>query len=449
MKTFSPAVPKSASFRYVVGLGLLSLAAVALISSALPESQPASANPISGITTVHAGTVHTCAVTNAGALKCWGNGWAGQIGDGFTEDRLVPTDVVGLGSGTAAVSAGAHTCALTTAGGAKCWGDNDHGQLGDGTTMQRHTPVDVVGLTSGVAAISVGDDITCALTTSGGAKYWGYNSFGKLGDGTTTERHTPVDVVGLTSGVAAISAGDHHTCALTTGGAVKCWGWNLYGGLGNGQSGGFDPNPNPVDVIGMGSGVDGLSTGRYYTCATGGGAAKCWGYNFNGQLGDGTTSHSSTPVDVVGLSSGVDTIVSGEGSHTCALMASGGVKCWGYNGDGRLGDGTENSSDTPIDVAGLSSGVAEVAVGNSHSCALSTGGGLQCWGDNLSGALGNGTTSDSFVPRGRRDLGRKRADADTDRNGHADSYTDTNADSPTPDVLPASRTLGTHYPTGH
>ena len=146
-------------------------------------------------------------------------------------------DVSGLASGVTAVAAGGrHTCAVTTTGGVKCWGENAFGQLGDGTNNWSNVPVDVTGLASGVAAVAAGDAHTCAVTTAGGVKCWGDNLYGKLGDGTNTPSSVPVNVSGLASGVTAIAAGKFHSCALTTAGGVKCWGSNYSGGLGDGTN---------------------------------------------------------------------------------------------------------------------------------------------------------------------------------------------------------------------
>jgi alpha-tubulin suppressor-like RCC1 family protein len=166
-------------------------------------------------------------------VKCWGNNDSGQLGDGTTNQHLTPMDVIGLSSGVRAISAGTyHTCALTIAGGVKCWGANFYGQLGDNTTSQRVAPVDVVGLSNEPIAISIGMFDTCVETNAGGVKCWGYNYYGQLGDYTTINRWTPVDVVGLNNAVTAISVGYEHVCAVTGVGGVKCWGLNDNGQLG-------------------------------------------------------------------------------------------------------------------------------------------------------------------------------------------------------------------------
>jgi len=351
----------------------------------------------SGVAAVSAGWDHTCALTTSGGVKCWGSNNYGQLGDGTTKDGPMPVDVSGLLDGVETIAAGGdHTCAVTISGGVKCWGANNSGQLGDGIVVNKPTPVDVSGLAIGVESISAGGDHTCAVTSSGGVKCWGANNSGQLGAGTWSEYvPTPVDVSGLSNGVAAVSAGFAHTCALTTSGGVKCWGTNGYGGLGDGTTTG---KTSPVDVSGLSSGVVAIAAGAFFTCAlTTSGGVKCWGDNICGQLGDGTELDKATPVDVLALSSDVKAIDAGF-AHTCAVTTSGGVKCWGYNGDGQLGDGTLGSNATPVDVYHLASGVKAINASLAHTCAVTNTGGLKCWGENGLGQLGDGTTEDSPMP---------------------------------------------------
>jgi len=365
--------------------------------TATSRSTPAAVTGLTGgVAAVAAGNGHTCAVTTGGEVRCWGYNTNSQLGDGTKTWRATPVTVTGLTTGVAAVAAGgSHTCALTTDGGVQCWGSNTSGQLGDGTTANRSTPVAVTGLTGGVAAVAAGWSHTCALTTGGGVQCWGDNTSGELGDGTTTWRATPVTVTGLTSGVAAVTAGNGYTCALTIDGVVRCWGSNASGQLGDGTT---TNRLTPVAVTGVTGGVVAVDAGKGQTCAlTAGGAAQCWGDNTSGQLGDGTTTNRLTPVAVTGLTGGVAAVRAG-GSHTCALTTGGGVQCWGWNTSGQLGDGTTINRSTLVTVTGLTSGVVAVGAGGSHTCALTTGGGVQCWGDNTSGQVGDGTTTNRSTP---------------------------------------------------
>jgi alpha-tubulin suppressor-like RCC1 family protein len=236
-----------------------------------------------------------------GAVKCWGDNTSGQLGDGTTTQRTTPVDV-GLGGSASILSVkGSHACVLMTSGTVKCWGLNDTGQLGNGSTTNSSTPLPVQALPNGVNAIDAGGNSTCALVSGGSAMCWGANGQGQLGDGTTTNRSIPVKVAGL-SGLAAIASGGYlHTCALTSGGGVKCWGYNISGQLGNGTT--SAGSSKPVDVKGLASGVQAIATqGAQYSCALlVSGGISCWGANSVGQLGNGTTTDSSVPVEVVGF----------------------------------------------------------------------------------------------------------------------------------------------------
>lgn len=338
------------------------------------------------VSKIAAGVSHTCAVTTSGGAVCWGANYNGQLGDNSTTNRLMPVHVAGLSSGVVGISAGgAHSCVITISGAAKCWGGNFQGQLGNNTKTDHLTPVDVVGLSSGVSSISASSAHTCVVV-GGAAKCWGYNITGQLGDNSTTSRLTPVDVVGLSSGVSSISGGNSSTCAVLNSGAVKCWGSGVTG-----------IDLTPVDVVGLSSGVASISLGYYHTCAVmTSGAAKCWGANWTGQLGDDTGIDTPVPTNVVGLTSGVVSISAGE-SHTCASMVSGAVSCWGGNDYGQLGVNSWTTQYSPVSVPGLS-GVAHVSVGDYHSCAMMTDGAVKCWGSNPVGQLGDNSTSDRHTP---------------------------------------------------
>jgi alpha-tubulin suppressor-like RCC1 family protein len=354
-----------------------------------------------GVVAISLGSSHTCALTAGGGMKCWGNNVGGELGDNSVIQRKIPVDVFGLTSGVSAISAGAYeTCALTLGGGMKCWGDNALGQLGDGSTTPSRTPVDVSGLTSGVLAIKAGNRTTCAVTATGGAKCWGDNLYGQVGDGTTFTRHTPVDVFGLTGGVVALSnnAGSEHTCALMTGGGVKCWGRNDRGQVGD-NSPSIPGTHLPADVVGLQGGVIGIAVQQLSTCALSAtGKPRCWGDNLVNELGDGTKIQRNTPTRLSTIStSEVAMLALGE-SHTCVLTLAGGVKCWGFNSDGELGNNSIAQSLVPVDPLGLTSGVAYVAAWKFHTCVVTTGGAAQCWGQNTSGSLGDGTGFDRHVP---------------------------------------------------
>jgi alpha-tubulin suppressor-like RCC1 family protein len=377
----------------VTGAGGARTARPALATSDLRDSAPT----IVPAKAIAAGGEHTCAISRGGAVRCWGGNSAGQLGDGTTTDRSRPVGVLGLGLPVTAVALGwRHTCALTTAGGVKCWGHNGFGQLGDGTgTGVRAQPVGVSGLDSGVIAVAAGGDHSCALIGAGGVKCWGQNSYGELGDGTTTDRSSPVDVTGLGSGVTAIATGGSHSCAITTTGAVNCWGFNRLGQVGDGTT---SDRRAPVQVAGLSGrmatvvSLVGHSCGRTET-----GSVKCWGNNTSGSLGDGTTAGRLTPVDALGVNN-VASVVTG-GGHTCALLSRADrVRCWGLNESGQLGDGTTNNRLSPVSVPGLGDDVAAIATGGAHSCALTSLGAVKCWGGNRVGEVGDGTTRNRRRP---------------------------------------------------
>ncbi len=350
-----------------------------------------------GVTTITAGNNHTCAMTT-GRVICWGLNDSGQLGNNSINDSAIPVQVQGLVSGVTAISSGGdHSCAIVN-GALKCWGSNSNGQLGNNSITNSRLPVQVNGLTSGVTHVSAGFAHTCAIV-NGSAVCWGKSHRSQLGNDSLTDRYTPVQVTGLISGVTNIEAGYYSTCAVVNGSA-KCWGTNTSGVLGDSST---TLRSSPVQVTGLTSGVDKLSTGgsltSYHSCAISTIASQsslmCWGANSFGQIGNGVITNQTSPVQVTGLTSGVTDVSVGV-SHTCAIV-NGAVKCWGENTNGKLGNGTLTSVRVPTQVPDILSGATSLALGAAHSCAI-VDGQVVCWGSNQYGQLGTGTSMRSAIP---------------------------------------------------
>lgn len=356
------------------------------------------------VTDITSGGSHSCAILAVdGSVMCWGLNSTGQLGSG-SAGGPTPVAVLGLGANVRAVSAGTfHTCAIDAAGAAKCWGWGRKGQIGDdsASTGIRYSPTQVKNLTSGVKAISAGNEHTCAIDALGAAKCWGIGTAGQIGDNSSsaTPRIRPTQVFGLGADVVAISAGSFNTCAIDVSGAAKCWGEGAQGAIGDGSSAtGFRLTPTPV--LGMTSGVQEISVGGRFVCAIdAASAAFCWGMNLQGQLGDGSTSPQKSPAPVAGLGSSVRHIAVGE-NHACAVTTAGGVKCWGYNANGQVGVGSGVFSDvlTPTEVSGLSDGARAITGGGRHTCAIDNSGAAKCWGKNTDGQVGDNTNISRDAP---------------------------------------------------
>ncbi len=360
----------------------------------IPNRATGTTTPIGGIAAIVPGRYHTCLITNRRGVECWGRNSDGQLGDGSNIPHAAPVAVVGLESGIVALALGAeHSCALRQNGTVLCWGSNQYGQLGDGTQEQRATPVEVSGITDGVAAIVAGDNHTCALMQGGGAKCWGQNSSGQLGDGTTTDTSFPVTVGGL-SGAIALAAGLGHSCALLPD-SVRCWGENSSGQLGDGT---VEKRLAPTPVTGLPAGtLVALATGDRHSCAVVAGAVYCWGNNGDGQLGNGEEVNQTQPVAVQGISDDVRMVGAGA-SHSCGLTTDGALYCWGGNEQSQLGDGSTEDRATAAVVSGLAANVLALQAGGYHNCVLVTGNRPLCWGNDSDGQLATGVLSQSALP---------------------------------------------------
>jgi alpha-tubulin suppressor-like RCC1 family protein len=336
---------------------------------------------------VDLGTNHSCAVTDAGGVRCWGEGVWGKLGNGTSTDSSVPVAVSGLTDAVAVSAGDEHTCAVTASGTVWCWGFNSSGQLGNGTTTRSSVPVQVSGLTTAVA-VSAGTRHSCAVLSDGTAWCWGNGGNGRLGTGSNTSSTVPVQVTGVNDAVA-VSAATTTTCAVRASGPLTCWpgsGAATYGQI-----------PEAVVDVASGGVPDGTATTNTQSCAVlTTGRVRCWGLTLYGSLGNGVSGvGTSTPgaPEVIGLRDAIS--ISGNQAHVCVTTASGAVRCWGWNSSAQLGDGTTFDRSLFVTPTGLPPS-GEVSAGGNHTCARLDTGALRCWGGDAYGQLGNGRTATRF-----------------------------------------------------
>ncbi len=338
---------------------------------------------------VAAGSTITCAAKTSGGVSCWGENHYGQLGDGTRSDRRSGVPVVGIDDAVAVTAGADHACALSEGGGVRCWGLNDVGQLGAGlTSSDSKTPVQVVGLTSGVTQIDAQGDVTCATLQDGTARCWGANTRGELGNGeagTGLHRNEPVQVSGLSS-VVEVAAG---SCARTAVGQVYCWGAGSLGRIGDGT--GADSSV-PVLVTGLDEPATSITTSMRVSCAGTASGVQCWGTQSFMGIGGGV------PAPIPGVGGPVSSIDT-NGLTACAINGDGGAMCWGVDGEGQLGDGEPlESSATAVPVTGLPTGVDSLSVGGLHACAVA-GEYVRCWGDNIYWQSGHDDGRTASTPR--------------------------------------------------
>jgi len=358
-----------------------------------------------------AGDFHSCSLSG-GDLYCWGSNDNGQIGAGMdpalyysnydNTNVSVPLEVRNIRDVKGVTNGGSHSCANLANGAVKCWGYNEYGQLGDGDFNDTFLPADVIdaaGLDlTGIIQISARGDHTMALTSIGTALGWGDNYYGQLGNGYSSTYFSYATAVvgpeGLT--VAQVSAGGYHSCLLAGDGGVWCFGDNTYGQLGDGTN---TPSNVPVQVSDFPGLVREICSGFDHNCAElTDGSVYCWGYGGDGQLGQGSFSNTDTPV-LAALAPDLALHLACGNDHTCAVLTTGAMACWGDNEDGGLGNGTFSDSNVPVDVIGLPGPVLAASAGNLHTCALLFSGEIFCWGGNTAGQLGLGDFEDYTAPR--------------------------------------------------
>jgi len=372
------------------------------------------AAPVGRVTQVVAGLNHSCALVGGG-VKCWGDNSYGELGNNSLVSSMTPVTPLGLGSGVSAIGAGVNfTCALLASGNVECWGYNNTGQLGLTNPLSscasstgaaglycQLVPKPVSNLGGGITQIAVGGLSTCAL--SGGSVFcWGQGSFGEMGNNLTANEYAAVQVkdpTGTTtlSGVTDIGASSYTMCAVVGGGAAYCWGYAYQGALGNGASSGS--YKLPIQPTGLAAGVSKIRGGYSYNCALmTSGQVLCWG--IAGTIGNSSGNKQTTPTQPTGLGAGSVSDIGTSYNTTCVILSGGGgnVECWGVNTYGEVGNGTTTALNSPS--ATILSGVGSLTSGSASYtiCALLNSGNVQCWGENNYGGLGNSSISDMLSP---------------------------------------------------
>ena len=347
------------------------------------------------VVSITAGGNHTCSVLSDGTSRCWGANIYGQLAQGTTGISATTTPQPTLvPAGLTAMTAGYnHTCAVLSDATLACWGYNNYGQLGLGNILSPVVnPTVVPGLT-GVSFADGGANFTCALLGNQSVQCWGLNSDGQLGTGNYLDRSSPT-ATSLVPAVVTLAAGGQHACAVVNpGGTLYCWGRNNNGQVGDDSTNDRD-SPVAVATIGATYAVTG---GAFHTCAIDtGGTTWCWGQAGSGQIGDGMTfGNRLTPVQPDWGQTAI--AIAAGAQHTCAVTVGGNVWCWGEGSSGQTGLGTTSDRSRPQQVSGITSAVA-VTAGDAHTCVRLSTGALRCWGLNNLGQLGDGTTTNRSSP---------------------------------------------------
>lgn len=365
-----------------------------------PSPTPVPSGPSPNYHKVAVGAYRQCSTNSSGVAGCAGSNYDasnniyGILGIGLTTGgtRTTYQSLDDASANYLSVGAGEFVaCGITTLKKVKCWGF----WVGDGTSTSRYSPTEIVDTASEFVDLAVGSYHACAITTAGVMKCWGDGWDGKLGSGNTSAGTSPV-VADSGTAYKRVAAGRNHTCGITMADALKCWGTNSAGQLGIGSTASPQLTPQIVD---SGESYSEIAAGEDNTCGiTTAGVLKCWGANGAGQVGDGTTVLKSSPT-VIDSGTGYSKVaVASSGYHTCGITVAGALKCWGTNGSGRLGDGTTTSRSVPTPVNLAPTVFREVATGGGQSCAISTGGQLYCWGANSWGQLAIGNTTTQTTP---------------------------------------------------